>query len=56
MRSDLYTKIAPAALRIFDTFGKTTIATLSPRERTSLAGSAMSQDRTSWGEVPGCRE
>jgi hypothetical protein len=29
--SDLYTKIAPAALRIFDTFGKTTFATLSAR-------------------------
>jgi hypothetical protein len=27
--SDLYTKTAPAALRIFDTFGKTTFATLS---------------------------
>jgi hypothetical protein len=28
--SDLYTKTAPAVLRIFDTFGKTTFATLSP--------------------------
>jgi hypothetical protein len=31
--SDLYTKSAPVALRIFDTFGKTTFATLSPGER-----------------------
>jgi hypothetical protein len=34
--SDLYTKSAPAALRIFDTFGKTTFATLSGNERTSF--------------------
>jgi len=27
--SDFYTKTEPAALRIFDTFGKTTFATLS---------------------------
>src|ERR1700692_1523235 len=33
--SDPYTKTASAALRIFDTFGKTTFATLSPREQTS---------------------
>src|ERR1700688_3992018 len=33
--SDPYTKTASAALRIFDTFGKTTFATLSPRKRTS---------------------
>ena len=31
--SDFYTKTAPAALRIFDTFGKTTIATLSANTR-----------------------
>ena len=35
--SDLYTKIGPAALRIFDTFGKTTFATLSLRQRTCVA-------------------
>ena len=34
--SDLYTETAPAALRIFDTFGKTTFATLSPRKQTSM--------------------
>jgi hypothetical protein len=32
--SDLYTKNAPAALRIFGTFGKTTFATLSALKRT----------------------
>src|ERR1019366_2404794 len=31
--SDLYTKNAPAALRIFDTFGKTTFATISATSR-----------------------
>jgi hypothetical protein len=31
--SDLYMKTAPAALRIFDTFGKTTFATLSGAKR-----------------------
>jgi hypothetical protein len=31
--SDFYTKAAPAALRIFDTFGKTTFATLSAQNR-----------------------
>jgi hypothetical protein len=31
--SDIYTKTAPAALRIFDIFGKTTFATLSARLR-----------------------
>ena len=29
--SDLYTKTAPAALRNFETFGKATFATLSPK-------------------------
>ena len=29
--SDLYTKNAPAALRNFETFGKATFATLSPK-------------------------
>jgi hypothetical protein len=33
--SNLYTKNAPTALRIFDTFGKTTFATLSAAKRTS---------------------
>src|ERR1700688_4497132 len=33
--SDPYTKTASAALRIFDTFGKTTFATLSREEQTS---------------------
>ena len=33
--SDLYTKTAPAALRIFETFGKATFATLSPQQQTS---------------------
>src|ERR1700738_690661 len=32
--SDLYTKTAPAALGIFDTFCKTTFATVSALERT----------------------
>jgi hypothetical protein len=41
--SDLYTKTAPAALRIFDAFGKTTFATLSPRKQTSSPRPAMSQ-------------
>jgi hypothetical protein len=31
--SDLYTKTAPAALRIFETFRKTTFATLSANRR-----------------------
>jgi hypothetical protein len=35
--SDLYTKTAPAALRIFDSFGKTTFATLSASKRTLYA-------------------
>src|ERR1700730_11598981 len=34
--SDPYTKTASAALRIFDTFGKTTFATLSPRTADSF--------------------
>jgi hypothetical protein len=38
--SDPYTKTASAALRIFDTFGKTTFATLSPREQTSVSYAA----------------
>jgi hypothetical protein len=33
--SDFYMKTAPAALRIFDTFSKTTFATLSRLKRTS---------------------
>src|ERR1700686_3855048 len=40
--SDPYTKTASAALRIFDTFGKTTFATLSPRKRTSSCCLGMS--------------
>jgi hypothetical protein len=35
--SDLYTKTAPAALRVFDSFGKTTFATLSASKRTLYA-------------------
>jgi len=35
----VYTKTAPAALRIFDTFGKTTFATLSGVTRKSYAQS-----------------
>jgi hypothetical protein len=41
--SDLYTKTAPTALGISDTFCKTTFATLSRAERTQLGHHAMSQ-------------
>ena len=40
--SDPYTKTASAALRIFDTFGKTTFATLSPQQRTFTKGAVTS--------------
>src|SRR3984893_6469694 len=40
--SDPYTKTASAALRIFDTFGKTTFATLSPQQRTCIRTRDMS--------------
>ena len=40
MRSlTFYTKTAPAILRIFDTFSKTTFATLSPRKQDEVDGS-----------------
>jgi hypothetical protein len=41
--SDLYAKTAPAALRIFDTTGKTTFATLSRVKRTSHLRSPRSE-------------
>jgi hypothetical protein len=37
--SDIYTKTAPAALRIFDTFGKTTFATASEAKQKTSARS-----------------
>src|SRR6202166_2832894 len=41
--SDPYTKTASAALRIFDTFGKTTFATLSRAKRTSRFQASKSE-------------
>jgi hypothetical protein len=41
--SDLHTKTARTALRIFDTFGKTTFATLSPSKQTSGGRAGMSE-------------
>jgi hypothetical protein len=52
--SDLYTKTARTALRIFDTFGKTTFATLSApfghdamSDRSPLSGAKLKSDF--WG-------
>src|SRR3954464_9366557 len=38
-------KTSPAALRIFDTFGKTTFATVSPQQQTSSGCSGKSETR-----------